>query len=134
MRLGSDPGTFDDYLVITNYYLHPMTANELYKIAVTYLDTVNARLDVNDLTIMAKDAEKPELYWDSEIWGREKHFCLVSFGFSDFSKLSLGTPKELVLITLWKDATPTLYFRGKNKINKPVLDSILNSPVPVTGK
>ena len=134
MRLGSDPGTFDDYLTITNYYSHPMTAKELFKIANAYLDTVKALLEVNDLTIMAKDAEKPELYWDSEIWGREKHFCVISFGFSDFSKRLLNKPRELVLITLWNDAKPTLYFRGKEKVGLPVLDSILNSPVPVTGK
>ncbi len=126
--LGYEDQRYSDFLAISNYDKNRKKAKELYEIAIKYIDTVKANKVVNSITFMAKDVDRPELYWDSEIWGDEKKNCIVSFWFNRLDVASFKDTLKLYNIVIWKKDVPVIY--GINR-QKAEMDSILNSDVPL---
>jgi hypothetical protein len=115
-----------DFLAISKYSDSPLSAMQLYAIAVKYHDTVKTKYQVKSITFMAKDVTGPDLYWDSEIWTHEKKYCLIDFDFE--YQQNKRDSLELNTITLWKDSHPYFFNVGRDKEE---MDSILSSPVPI---
>ncbi len=131
-RLGlNEDAEYDDYLAISNYRNNTMTARDFYNIAKKYADTVKANLEVNSINIMGKDINGPRLHWDSEIWGEEKKYCVISFSFKRNRPSQAKLPIELTNITIWKNSIPLMYNLGRQK---KLMDSVLNSPIPLNNE
>jgi len=122
----NDYDTYSDVVAITNYENNTLTAKQLFQIARKYVDTVKANRPVSEVVFMGKNISGPQLHWDSEIWGKQKKYCIISFGFSNDFEKNIGKPIKLICVFIWKNANFISYFI--NKQDKQI-DSVLNSPV-----
>jgi hypothetical protein len=139
-RLGN--GGYDcyaDYLAISNYYAEPATALQLLKYSDSYLDTAHAKLAIEGITFMAKNTESPVLIWNSVIGVRERKYFVITFDYAHSNFTDVKSHRQLNSITIWKHAEPITYYRHydinrKKIVQTNLIDSILNSPLPIVNE
>jgi hypothetical protein len=124
--------TYSDFIAVNNYKNGTMTTDEFYRAAVTYLDSVKAKRPVGSLTFLGENASEPQLYWDSEIWGTQRKYCIIGFIFSNNAEMYADSPRKVMGITIWKNAK-TINFYWKEAQHGP-FDSVLRSPAPLTNE
>jgi hypothetical protein len=120
--------TYEDYLMITNYENKTITADDLYKIAQKYIDSVKKNINVSRITFLIPNSEVESKHWDSEIWGALKKYCIFGFGFTNDFERNIGYPIKLNDITIWNNGNSRLLLIDKDSI---MIDSILNSRMPL---
>jgi hypothetical protein len=127
--------SYSDYLAIRNYERKPATARELLQLANSYLDTAHGKFRIEGIIFMAKDIEAPKLTWDSEIGAKERPYFLVTFDYVHSNFETANRTKQLNSITIWKHSKPFTYYQhyfdGKRFDKTNLLDSILNSHLPI---
>jgi hypothetical protein len=125
----SDFITYSDYLLIINYENNIWTANELYETGKKYIDSVNQKFTVSEITFLAPNPYKDTKNWNSEIWGDLKKYCVISFGFNNVFKYNVGVPITLNSIIIWKNGVPRMRAKTPNRV---FIDSVLNSKIPIS--